>query len=67
MPSQPDDIFTRRTRDLKRWWFNGGSDGDETQEGHSRDSQEKAKGTTGQGRIQRNLHSVYRQLNRTQR
>lgn len=21
MPSQPDDIFTQRTRDLKRWWF----------------------------------------------
>ena len=67
MASQPDDIFTRRTRDLKHWWFGGGADEDETLEGSSRDSREKTEGAKGQDRIQPNLHSVYRQLNGTQR
>ncbi|WP_322003346.1 hypothetical protein [Marinobacter alexandrii] len=67
MSLQPDDIFTRRTRELKHWWFDSGSDEDETLEGSSRHSLEKAEGAKDQGRIQPSLHSVYRQLNRTQR
>ncbi len=71
MSSQPEDIFTWRTKEVRRWWFSGDPDETESFDDSNRDIREAAPGDAGasssQGSIQLNLHRVYRQLNGMQR
>ena len=70
MSSQPEDIFTWRTKELRRWWFSGGSDEPESFDDSNRNIRETAatdEANPNKSCGQRNPLKVYRELNGMQR